>query len=95
MRQKLAIKCLILFLLLSQIMTIAHAIEHQFVFNEDGQCLICNHANDNINAIVNTQLSTQPDVSGFEKLAFKYANHDLKVPAFQNIRSPPIRPNNT
>ena len=91
MRNKITIKFLALFLMLSQFVTLSHAIEHQIVHDYDEQCLVCIHANDN-NAI--TRL---PSLDNFvqknsEKVFYSHIFYDLKTISFQNIRSPPIHP---
>ena len=47
------IKPLILFLLLSQFVTIVHAFEHDSAHAEDEQCFICIHQSNSSNAAIN------------------------------------------
>ena len=91
MRNKITIKFLALFLMLSQFVTISHAIEHQVVHDYDEQCLVCIHANDN-NAIIHSPHLANLVQKNSEKVFYSHIFYDLKTISFQNIRSPPIHP---
>ncbi len=89
MRTKVNIKSLVLFLLLSQFVTLTHAIEHQFVPNDHGQCLICVHVNDGQNTVFFSPAYVAPQVLSFEKPFTTTLKYDLKLSSQQSIRSPP------
>ena len=89
MRKKITIKFLALFLMLSQFVTLSHAIEHQIVHDYDKQCLVCVHANDN-NAITHSPHLANLVQKNSEKVFYSHIFYDLKTISFQNIRSPPI-----
>ena len=90
MRKKITIKFLALFLMLSQFVTLSHAIEHQIVHDHDEQCLVCIHANDNNNAITYSPYLDNLVQKNSEKVFYSHIFYDLKAISFQNIRSPPI-----
>jgi hypothetical protein len=91
MREKINIKFLILFLMLSQFVTLSHAIEHQIVHEHSEQCLVCIHANDN-NVITCSPYLVDSAQKNIEKVFYSHIFYDLKTISFQNIRSPPIHP---
>ena len=90
MRNKITIKFLALFLMLSQFVTISHAIEHQVVHDYDEQCLVCIHTNDN-DAITHSPHLANLVQKNSEKVFYSHIFYDLKTISFQNIRSPPIQ----
>ena len=91
MRKKITIKFLVLFLMLSQLVTFSHAIDHQIVHGGDEQCLVCIHTNDN-NAITHLPSLDNLVQKNSEKVFYSHIFYDLKAISFQNIRSPPIHP---
>ena len=82
-------KSLILFLLMSQFVTLAHAIEHQLVTDENEQCLICIHHNDNNNSLLETFTSSNPCSLNHEKIYQNQVYPCLVTLSLYNIRSPP------
>ena len=91
MRKKITIKFLVLFLLLSQFVTLSHAMEHQFLYGDEEQCLVCIHANDN-NAIIHSPHLANLVQKNSEKVFYSHIFYNLKAISFQNIRGPPIHP---
>ena len=91
MRKKIIIKFLALFLMLSQFVTLSHAMEHQFLHGDEEQCLVCIHTNDN-NAITHLPSLDNLVQKNSEKVFYSHIFYDLKAISFQNIRSPPIHP---
>ncbi|GEM_PF-2332776 len=89
MLKKFIIKSLILFLLLSQFATMAHALDHQFVEDEHEVCLICIHEMDSKNLLITTEKLVTLDFNDDEKVTstpcFYEANNLLQLKA----RSPP------
>ena len=92
MRKKIIIKFLALFLMLSQFVTLSHAIEHQIVHDHDEQCLVCIHANDNNNAITHSPYLVNFLQKNSQEVFYRHISYALKTISFQNIRSPPIHP---
>lgn len=84
------IKLLILFLLLSQFVTLAHAIEHQLVQDEDEQCLICIHETDSKNFLVDTSPLVSPDLQTHKKPHAIHLEYYLTNSSHPNIRSSPL-----
>jgi hypothetical protein len=84
------IKPLILFLLLSQFATLAHAIEHQLGQAEHEQCLICRHDTDSKNLLIDTTNVINFDFFSYEKIIFTTHTFYLTTQSLYNIRSPPI-----
>lgn len=83
------VKPLILFLLMSQFVTLAHAIEHQLVTDENEQCLICIHHNDNSHSLLVTFSSDSSCSLKHEKIYHNQACVYLATLSLYNIRSPP------
>lgn len=71
MLKNLFIKPLILFLLLSQFVTIAHAFEHDLIHEDDEQCFICVHKIDLTNALIDSSTPTGIEMSSFERSLFQ------------------------
>ena len=92
MRKKITIKFLVLFLLLSQFVTLSHAMEHQFLHGDEEQCLVCIHANDNNNAITHSPYLVNLVQKNSEEVFYRYIYYNLRTISFQNIRSPPVHP---
>lgn len=90
MLKKYIIKSLILFLLLSQFATIAHAVEHQLTPDENEQCLICIHETDSKNCIVDISSTKSIDFSTDEKITHTPHSLHLTKSSLYSIRSPPI-----
>ncbi|MBL1142602.1 MAG: hypothetical protein D8M62_11205 [Proteobacteria bacterium] len=90
MLKKCIIKPLILFLLLSQFSTLAHAIEHQLENEEHEQCLICIHEVDSKNLLIENTKTVSLHFFSEEKINSKSCFFNLTKPSLYNIRSPPI-----
>lgn len=89
MPNKFTIKPLILFLLLSQFATLAHAIEHQLVTEDNEQCLICFHDSNSNNALTRTLVSVNPVFSTHEKNHYQHKDIYVITCSIYNSRSPP------
>jgi hypothetical protein len=89
MVKKYIIKPLILFLLLSQFVTIVHAIEHQLVQEENEQCLICLHETHSKNLLADTTNTKSSDFGTYQKINYTPSAFHLTKPSFYSIRSPP------
>lgn len=83
------IKLLVLFLLLSQFLTLAHAIDHQLAQDENEQCLICLHDVNSKNILVETTNTISLDFGTYEKTSYTPYTFYLATPSYHNIRSPP------
>ena len=89
MLKKLIIKPLILFLLLSQFATMAHALEHQFAEEEHEYCSICIHQN-NSNNLLFQPSHLISDFKEYEKITNKsYSFYSVVRPDNNSARSPP------
>jgi len=84
------IKPLILFLLLSQFATLAHAIEHQFVQDVNEPCLICLHEVDSKNSLVGTFSQINFSDNTFEICCYEQHEFYSVTSSLLNIRSPPL-----
>jgi hypothetical protein len=89
MLKKYIIKPLILFLLLSQFSTMAHAIEHQLSPDENEQCLICIHETESKSCIVESNSTKSIDFSTYEKITYIAHSFHLTKSSLYSIRSPP------
>ena len=65
MLKNLTIKSLVLFVLLSQLVTVAHALEHESVHDENEQCFICIHNTDLHNALFNSSTFNERETTVF------------------------------
>jgi predicted membrane chloride channel (bestrophin family) len=83
------IKPLILFLLLSQFVTLAHAIEHQLVIDENEQCWICIHETDSKNTIAAATGANNYPLSIHENISQQHNSSYLNTYSLHSIRSPP------
>ena len=83
------IKSLILFLLLSQFVTLAHAFEHDSMHADDEQCFVCIHKTNFGNALVDSHTPVNINPAAFEKA--HYQNWIISLTTFSqyNNRSPP------
>jgi uncharacterized membrane protein YjjP (DUF1212 family) len=84
------IKLLVLFLLLSQFVTLAHAIEHQLDHEDDLQCLICIHETENQTSLVNITHSISSDYRTYEKIFTVHHLINTAPSSYYSIRSPPL-----
>jgi hypothetical protein len=89
MLKKYIIKPLIFFLLLSQLATMAHAIEHQLDQADHEQCLICRQDTDSKNLLIDTTNQIQVDLFNHEKVANTHCSNELKQYSRYRARSPP------
>ncbi len=89
MLKKSFVKLLILFLLLSQFVTITHALEHQLIEDEPEQCSICLHESDSKNGILDTPKYKNPDLIFNEKLRNQSDLYTLNNFSLCRNRSPP------
>jgi hypothetical protein len=78
------IKSLVLFLLLSQLVTVAHALEHGSTHDENEQCLICLH-----NALFNSSSFNEINTPAFERLHYQSQRSCLTTFTLHKNRSPP------
>ncbi len=89
MFKKYVIKPLILFLVLSQFATIAHAVEHQLVDEDIEQCLICLHETESKNLIAATSNPVGFNSGSYAKITSIPCTYYSTEPSLYNIRSPP------
>jgi hypothetical protein len=90
MLKKLAIKSLVLFLLLSQLVTVAHALDHESVHEDNEQCFICIHSADLDNTLLNSSTLSTINAPAFEKT--NHQSQDVCLTTFSLLknRSPPV-----
>ena len=86
------IKLLVVFLLLSQFVTLAHAIEHGFVSEDEEQCFICLHESDSKNTLIDTLASISFDFSTYKIAQYQFNNIYFIRFSLYNNRSPPFYP---
>ncbi len=90
MLKNIGLKSLVLFLLLSQFVTMAHALEHDSVHEEDVQCFVCLHKNQLDNTILDTSFLSGVNNFTFEKALYKNKFTYLYRYSLPNNRSPPV-----
>lgn len=90
MLHKFIINLLILFVLSSQFATITHAVEHQFVEDDEHEyCSICIHQINSSNLVTDTSTLVNIDFKENEKITHKFYSLNLINPSNNNARSPP------
>ncbi len=89
MLKNITIKSLVLYLMLSQLVTVAHALEHETAHDENEQCFICIHNADLNNVLFNSSTFNEIQTPAFEKA--HYQNQDINLTTFTLLknRSPP------
>lgn len=92
MQRHYSIKSLILFLLLSQFVTITHAFEHDSAHAEDEQCFICIHQSNSSNALINPVSLDTDKTLVEEQVWFKGNGFYSSGYYLFNNRSPPYPP---
>lgn len=92
MSKNIAINSLVLYLLLSQFVTVAHALDHELAHEENEQCFICIHHSDLHNVLLHSPSVNEINTPAFEKTY--YQNQGIYLAAFSLFRnrSPPITP---
>ncbi|MFT5395180.1 MAG: hypothetical protein ACI85N_000362 [Gammaproteobacteria bacterium] len=84
------IKSLVLFLLLSQLVTVAHALEHGSAHDENEQCFICLHNADLHNALFNSSSFNEINTLAFERIHYQSQGISLTTFSLHKNRSPPV-----
>lgn len=89
MLKNITIKSLVLYLLLSQLVTVAHALEHELTHEENEQCFICIHNSHLHNALFHSPSFNKVNTPTSEKIL--YQNQAIYLSAFSLLknRSPP------
>lgn len=90
MLKNIALKSLVLFLLLSQFVTIVHALEHDSLDEENEQCFVCLHKTQFDNAILDTTSSIGVNNFAFERTIYQKKSTFLSRYSLPNNRSPPV-----
>jgi len=90
MLKNITIKALVLYLLLSQVVTVAHALEHESGHNDNEQCFICIHNADLHNALGNSSALIEINAVAFAKTHHQCQSICLTNFSLVNNRSPPI-----
>lgn len=90
MLKNITIKSLVLYLVLSQLVTVAHALEHESVHDENEQCFICIHNADLHNALSKSSTFNEINKPAFERI--HYQSQDICLTTFSLLknRSPPV-----
>ncbi len=90
MFHKLIIKLLILFVLSSQFASITHAVEHQFVEDDEHEyCSICIHQINSSNLATDTSTLVNINFKENGKITHKFYSLKLTNHSNNNARSPP------
>ncbi len=89
MLNKTTIKSLVLFLLLSQLVTVVHALEHELTHKGNDQCFICIHNADLNNALSNSVLMIENTPPAFERIQSQSQDIYLTTFSILKNRSPP------
>lgn len=84
------IKSLVLFLLLSQLVTVAHALEHKSAHDENEQCFICIHNADLHSALINASSLNEINTPAFERIHYQSQDISLSTFTLHKNRSPPV-----
>jgi len=90
MLKKSAIKSLVLFLLLSQLVTVVHALDHESAHKDNEQCFICIHSANLDNTLFNSSTLSEINTPAFEKV--HHQSQDICLDTFSLLknRSPPV-----
>jgi len=90
MLKNTGLKSLVLFLLLSQFVTMAHALEHDSVHEEDVECFVCLHKTQFDNTILSTSSLTSVNYFAFTQTLYQNKFTHLYRYSLPNNRSPPV-----
>lgn len=90
MLKNITIKSLVLFLLLSQLVTVAHALEHESIHDENEQCFICIHNVDLHNALFNSSALSEVNIPVLEQNHYQSQGSYLTTFPLLKNRSPPV-----
>ena len=83
-------KSLILFLLLSQFVTLAHAFDHESMHEDDELCFVCIHKTNFDNALIDPLNTVKITLPAFEKIHNLNSAVSLSFSSQYNNRSPPL-----
>lgn len=89
MLKNITIKSLVLYLMLSQLVTVAHALEHESAHAENEQCFICIHNADLHSALLNSATFNEIKTPAFERIHYQSQRSCLTSFSILKNRSPP------
>ena len=90
MLKNITIKSLVLYLVLSQLVTVAHALEHEAVHDENEQCFICIHHADLHSALIKSSSFNEINTAAFEITHYQSQCSCLTSFSILKNRSPPV-----
>ena len=90
MLKNITFKSLVLYLLLSQLVTVAQALEHESIHDENEQCFICLHKADLHNALFNSSTFNEIHTPYFERIHYQSQDISLTTYTLHKNRSPPV-----